>query len=57
MNILAYVVFAILFFGSWLLLGYAFVMPYPVNLGMFLAGIFVGGGSLVIPFHVLGKLD
>ena len=57
MNILAYVVFAILFFGSWLLFGYAFQMPYPLNLGMFLGGILLASASLMIPFHVLGKLD
>ena len=57
MNILAYVVFAILFFGSWLLFGYAFVMPYPLNFGMFLGGILLASASLMIPFHVLGKLD
>jgi hypothetical protein len=57
MNILAYVVFAILFFGAWLLFGYAFVMPYPLNLGMFLGGILLASASLMIPFHVLGKLD
>ena len=57
MNILAYVVFAVLFFGSWLLFGYAFVMPYPLNLGMFLGGIMLASASLMIPFHVLGKLD
>jgi len=57
MNILAYVVFAILFFGSWLLFGYAFELPSPLNLGVFLAGILVASASLMIPFHVLGKLD
>jgi hypothetical protein len=57
MNILAYVVSAILFFGSWLLLGYSFVLPSPLNLGMFLAGILVASVALMIPFHVLGKLD
>lgn len=57
MNILAYVIFAVLFFGSWLLFGYAFQMPYPVNFGMFAAGLLVACGSLAIPFHLLGKLD
>lgn len=57
MNILAYVVFAILFFGAWLLFGYAFTVVYPFNLGMFLGGILLASASLMIPFHVLGKLD
>ena len=57
MNILAYVVFAVLFFGAWLLFGYAFVAPYPLNFGMFLGGILLASASLMIPFHVLGKLD
>ncbi len=57
MNILAYVVFAILFFGSWLLFGYAFQVPYPLNFALFLGGILVASASLAIPFHVLGKLD
>jgi ABC-type Na+ efflux pump permease subunit len=57
MNILAYVIFAVLFFGSWLLFGYAFQMPYPLNFGMFAAGLLVACGSLAIPFHLLGRLD
>lgn len=57
MNILAYVVFAILFFGSWLMLGYAFELPSPLNLVVFLGGILVASASLMIPFHLLGKLD
>ena len=57
MKVIAFVVSVVLFVASFLMFGYAFALAEPFNLILFFAGIVAVSLSLVIPFHLLERLD
>ncbi|WBU39088.1 hypothetical protein [Homoserinibacter sp. YIM 151385] len=57
MKVAAFVIAMILFVGALLLFGYAIDAAAPLQFLMFGGGIIAVSLSLVIPFHLLEKLD
>ncbi|WP_181408456.1 hypothetical protein [Schumannella sp. 10F1B-5-1] len=57
MKVFAFLVCLVLFVGAFFLFGYAFAVPEPYHLVMFAGGLAAIAISLIIPFHLLEKLD
>ena len=57
MKVFAFLVALAFFVGSFLLFGYAFAFPEGWMIWGFGAGILAVAASLMIPFHLLERLD
>lgn len=57
MNVILFVFCSILFVGSFLLFGFAFEFPAPIDQIMFVGGILGVSASFAIPFHLLTRTD
>lgn len=57
MKLFVFLVCLVLFVGSFLLFGYAFAVPEPLNVILFASGIAAVSASLMIPFHLVEKFD
>jgi hypothetical protein len=56
-NVILFVFCSILFVGSFLLFGFAFEFPAPIDQIMFVGGILGVSASFAIPFHLLTRTD
>ncbi|WP_181408982.1 hypothetical protein [Schumannella soli] len=57
MKVFAFLICLVLFVGAFFLFGYAFDAPEPFHLVIFASGLVAIALSLIIPFHLLEKLD
>ncbi|GAB3404697.1 hypothetical protein GCM10027515_17030 [Schumannella luteola] len=57
MKVFAFVICLALFVGAFFLFGYAFAVPEPFHIVLFASGLVAIAISLIIPFHLLEKLD
>lgn len=57
MKVFAFLVSIVVFLGGLALFGYAFDMAEYWNIAFFAGGILAVAVALVIPFHVLKRLD
>lgn len=57
MKMFAFLVSVVLFVGSFILFGYGVAIGETLGAWMFAGGIVAVSASLMIPFHLLEKLD
>ncbi len=57
MNVVAFIISGVLFFGSFVMLGYSFELADPYNTILFLGAMAAASIALAIPFHWMKRLD